>query len=145
MKQALALSLGILLLGAAPRGGGDASKDDLKKLQGKWKAVERIIDGKKIEAQGHWTISGNEITYDTDPDVKAVFKLDAGTKPKSLDFDHIAKDPTKTIKGFKCIYEIVGDTFKLCVQVNEGKDRPKTFDSKEGSGHNLHVMKRVKD
>jgi hypothetical protein len=49
-----------------------------------------------------------------------------------------------TPKGVKGIYEIDGDTLRICV-AKKGKERPKTFESKEGSGHVLTVMKRVKD
>jgi erythromycin esterase len=145
MKQAPALVIGILLLATFARGAGDAGREDLKKLQGKWKPVERVADGTKVDPKGGWTISGNELSYDTHPGVKAVFKLDPTTSPKSFDFDHVSRDPKEASKGFKGIYEIDGDTFKLCVQSKAGKERPQTFESKEGSGQVLHIMKRVKD
>jgi uncharacterized protein (TIGR03067 family) len=46
-------------------------------------------------------------------------------------------------KTFRGIYEFGGDTRKVCL-APEGKDRPKEFSSKAGSGHILAVLKRVK-
>ena len=124
---------------------GDATKEDLKRMQGKWKFVERIIDGKKVDQKATWTFSGNEIIYGPDSDRRAVLKLDATTKPKTFDFDHVSKDG-KIIDKVLGIYEIEGDTFKICVTIpGKSAARPKAFESKEGSGHTLTVLQRVKD
>jgi uncharacterized protein (TIGR03067 family) len=146
MKRAAVLLVGLLFLGASVQGAGDATKDDLKRLEGKWKFVERVIDGKKGDLKGTWTITGNKLSYASDSDVWAVLHLDATTKPKTFDFDHDSKDPKKAEKGIKGIYAIDGDTLKVCVAIpGKAKDRPKSFESKEGSGLALTVLKRVKD
>ena len=143
MKRAVAFFLGLLFFGASLGSSGDAGKDELKKLQGNWQFVTRILDGKKGDTKDAvWTISGNEITYGPNATVRAVFKLDATTKPKKFDFDDVAKDPTQGKKGIKGIYEIDGDTLKICVATKG--ERPKAFESKEGSGDVLTVLKRVK-
>jgi uncharacterized protein (TIGR03067 family) len=145
MKQPAGFVIGLLSLCSFAYGGGDTNKDDLKQLQGKWEFVERIIDGKKGDLKGTWTITGNEISYAPNSTVKAVFKLNATTKPKSLEYDDVSKDPkVVTPKGLQGIYEIDGDTLRICV-AKQGKERPKTFESKEGSGHVLTVLKRVKE
>src|SRR5687767_11515714 len=115
MKRSAAL-IGLLSLCAFAYGGGDTNKDDLKKLEGTWEFVERIIDGKQGDLKGTWTITGNEISYGPNPIVKAVIKLNATTKPKSLDYDDVSKDPeTVTRKDGEGIYEIDGDTLRICV------------------------------
>jgi uncharacterized protein (TIGR03067 family) len=43
------------------------------------------------------------------------------------------------------IYELKGDTLKLCIPNKPGSSRPKAFDSPEKSGIGLFVLKRVKD
>jgi hypothetical protein len=47
----------------------------------------------------------------------------------------------RTLRG---IYEIEGDTQKVCLPLEEGAGRPKEFTSKPGSGHLLQVFKREK-
>jgi uncharacterized protein (TIGR03067 family) len=42
------------------------------------------------------------------------------------------------------IYEIAGDDYKVCF-APPGKDRPKEFSSKPGSGYILQVWKRAKE
>lgn len=145
MRRSLILVLGLFFAGTLAHG-GDANKDDLKLLQGEWKFVERVIDGKKGELEGTWKIVGNEIIYGPDSKVKAVFKIDATKKPKTFDFDHVSKDPKQEQKGILGIYEVDGDTFRLCVVI-PGKEveSPKAFESKEGSGHTYTLLKRVKD
>src|SRR5436309_1404709 len=111
MKRSAAFLIGLLSLCSFAYGGGDTNKDDLKKLEGKWEFSERIIDGKQGDLKGTWTITGNEITYGPNRIVKAVIKLNATTKPKSLDYDDVSKDPeVVTQKGVEGIYEIDGDT-----------------------------------
>jgi uncharacterized protein (TIGR03067 family) len=137
--------LGFLFFGAFVSSAGDASKEDLKRMQGKWKFVERIIDGKKGDQKGTWTFSGNEIIYGPDANIRAVLKIDAATKPKTFDFDHVSKDG-KVMEKIMGIYDIEGDTFKICVTIpGKSAARPKAFESKEGSGHTLTVLQRVKD
>jgi uncharacterized protein (TIGR03067 family) len=46
-------------------------------------------------------------------------------------------------KTFQGIYEIKADTLKTCWG-EAGKERPKTFESKEGSKRELDVLKRAK-
>jgi len=49
-------------------------------------------------------------------------------------------DKGKTLLG---IYELSDDAYKVCFAA-PGKDRPTEFNSKEGSGNRLIVMKREK-
>jgi uncharacterized protein (TIGR03067 family) len=149
MRRAVALFFGFFFCGALASGAGDAGKnagkEDHKRLLGTWKLVERIIDGKKVDQKGTWTFSGNQILYGPDAAVHAVFKLDATKRPRTLDFDHVAKDG-KILDMVLGIYELEGDTLKLCVSIPGKSDvRPRTFESKEGSGHTLTVLQRVKD
>jgi len=49
--------------------------------------------------------------------------------------------PNKGKKAF-AIYELDGDTFKICT--GEGNKRPAAFATKEGSGFSLMVWKRAR-
>jgi uncharacterized protein (TIGR03067 family) len=148
MRRAVALFLGVFLCGALACGAADAGKktgkEDHKRLLGEWEYVEQIIDGKKVDQKGTWTFSGNQILYGPDAKVHAVFKLDATKRPRTFDFDHVAKDG-KIVDKVLGIYELEGDTLKLCVSIPGKSDaRPRAFESKEGSGHTLTVLRRVK-
>jgi uncharacterized protein (TIGR03067 family) len=65
--------------------------------------------------------------------------LDPTTKPKSIDAKATAgpyKD--KTLLG---IYRLRGDEFTVCFAA-PGKERPKNFTTKSGTGTFVHVWKR---
>src|SRR5687767_5023211 len=143
MNRAMPICFGFFFLAALVSGAGDAGTEDLKRLQGKWQFVERIVDGKRVDIKSTWTISGDEISYGPESGVWAVFKLDGTTKPKTIDINPISKlDPKNVGKTLKGIYEIDGDTFKLCGPIEAGaKERPTAFESKEGSGVTLLVLK----
>lgn len=73
--------------------------------------------------------------------VAGTFTIDATAKPKNLEFI-----PGQDIdKGKTChgIYELDGDTYKVCF-APPGKERPKEFAAKPGSGYTLHIWKREK-
>ena len=75
--------------------------------------VERIVEGSKIDVPITYAISGNEITYSTNPEVRGVFKLDPTTRPKTFDLDVVSKDG-KVGDKWMGIYAIEGDTLKIC-------------------------------
>ena len=145
MRRAVALFVAVLCSGASVIGASDPGKDDLKKLQGKWQVVSQIRDGKplKVEKGSVWSFSGNRNLFGGDgKDVYDVIKLDASKTPRWLDFNEVRGIETR--KGLQGIYEIDGDSLKLCVAL-PGNKRPKTFESKENSGHVLTVLKRITD
>jgi len=75
-------------------------------------------------------------------DVRAqgTFTLDPAKKPKTMDATlKEGKDAGKTVLA---IYELKGDTFKVC-RAPTGKDRPDKFAAESGSGVTLSVWKRV--
>jgi uncharacterized protein (TIGR03067 family) len=129
---------------------GADSKDDLaklaemKKFEGTWQLVSAETDGKKapeeqvkqirvVIANGkHSVFFGDNKVVDGIP-----FNIDSATTPKSVT-DTLPDG--MTIKG---IYELDGDSLKSCVAA-AGKDRPKEFTGKAGSGQTLRMFKRVK-
>ena len=121
----------LYVLQRPPKKRDDASKDDLKKLQGRWQPVTIISNGElqKPEKRSIWVISGNKVFY---PSFKTEdeIKLDPSKTPKEID---IRVEGDKTFEG---IYAIEEDRLKLCIDV-EGKGRPSAFESKPGSGHRL--------
>jgi uncharacterized protein (TIGR03067 family) len=125
----------------------DASKKDLDALQGDWVAVTQVVDGQKgsdDETQSLFRTvkdNGYTVSFFDKPVGKGTFTIDATKKPKTID----ARPATaaKDAPAMLGIYEIDGDTFRVCF-ARAGQERPKEFESKADSGHTLTVWKREK-
>jgi uncharacterized protein (TIGR03067 family) len=131
------------LIGAAPQ---DAAKDDLKKMDGTWTLVSGEEEGQKLSDSTLKTakavIKGDKHDVKVgDKTYVGTHKVDPSKKPKTID----AMDTEGTNKGKTSlgIYELKDDEFKVCF-APPGKERPKEFTTKAGSGNILHVWKREK-
>jgi len=128
----------------------DAVKKDLAALKGTWTAVSAERDGKKLTDE---QLKGVTLVYDGAgrASVKkadqllfdGTIKIDPAKKPKTLDATQTSEGENKG-KTFLGIYEIEGDTLRICSAEPAGKDRPAEFSSKPGSGFFLRVYKREK-
>jgi uncharacterized protein (TIGR03067 family) len=141
----------LLLAGALPAAAADpkddAIKEELKKLEGTWTPVSIENDGQKADPEqvkklklvikdGKWTVYINDKVS-----TRATFTIDPTKKHKTLDM-------TGTMGGDKgqkylAIYQLDGDNLKVCI--GDTKTRPKAYDAKTGSRHQLEVWKRVKE
>jgi uncharacterized protein (TIGR03067 family) len=137
---------GLLLAGAdAP---SDDVKKEMEKFQGTWSLTAITRDGEEVPAEElaelRLVIKGDKRVVKAGDEVKSqsTYKLDPTKKPKAIDVT-MSEGPLagRTLPG---IYEIEGDTQKLCLTLEEGAERPKEFTSKPGSGHLLQVFKREK-
>jgi uncharacterized protein (TIGR03067 family) len=147
----LATALLVMVVAQSP---DEAAKAEMKKMEGTWRLVSAISDGKPrpddrlkaitiaIKADGTWVENDGKETFE------ATFTVDPAKSPKTANF----VNKSGSMKGITCleIYEIDGDTMKLCfVSVPTGKEstkeRPSKFASEAGSGHYLCVMKREKN
>ncbi len=139
----------VLIAGVAyGRPDDDAAKKEMAKMEGDWTLASGERDGMPIPEEFaktmRRTIKGEEFTVTREGEtiVKGKFTIDPTKKPKTIDVtftDGQLKD--KSTLG---IYELEGDTFKLCYAAPDSKERPKEFSAKEGSGHTLAVWKRQK-
>ncbi len=135
----------ILLLGA------DASKDEaikkeLAQAEGVWAIVSIELEGEKLPEEvlkgAQITIKGTSYGMKLGDGMESgSFKIDPAAKPKSMDILP-AEGPHKG-QTLLAIYEVNGDDLKMCIAL-PGKDRPKEFVSKAGSGHVLEILKRQK-
>jgi uncharacterized protein (TIGR03067 family) len=119
---------------------------DATQLNGTWVLVRGEQDGKPLPEDA---IQGIKMVIDGDKYTLIVggermvstLHLDPTKKPKSIDAKATGgpyKD--KTLLG---IYRIEGDEFTVCFAA-PGKERPKDFTTKSGTGTFVHVWKRHK-
>jgi uncharacterized protein (TIGR03067 family) len=128
----------------------EAFKKELAALKGTWRPVSVEVDGMKIPEE---RLKEAFITRDETGKVKGwrgdqlvmegfVKKIDLTKKPRTIDSEITEGDNKgKTILG---IYELDGDTFRVCVALPGTDERPKEFSAKAGSGCALMVYKREK-
>jgi uncharacterized protein (TIGR03067 family) len=143
MVSTLILSLAI----AAP-----ALKDPPKNandLTGEWVVESSTANGRPRPAgresqryffasDGTWTVFRGERKLSGD----RAYRVDVTTDPPniSLKYDAAEQDGPEALGIFK----VVGDTLTLCYSRTGGARRPTTFESPEGSGVNLMILKRAK-
>jgi uncharacterized protein (TIGR03067 family) len=138
MKVVLALGVAFLFVVAAVQA-GDASKDDLKKLEGSWVREKGDL---KTELKFK---KDSTFTFTLGPDIfKGKFKVDASKKRKEMDLT-ITEGKEYKDKTAHAIYELDGDVLKWCVSEPGKESRPTEFPAKEAEGKNLFLtLKRVK-
>ena len=124
---------------------GAAQADDLKDMAGTWKVESAEAGGQKLESDDVKEIVV-KITGDR-YEVRIKDKIDGGTlkldekqKPKTMDATDTEGDDIG--KVVKAIYELSGDTLKVCYAL-EG-ERPTEMATKEGSPAVLLIYKREK-
>jgi uncharacterized protein (TIGR03067 family) len=125
----------------------DAIKKEYDKFEGTWKMESFMMDGKpspsKDFADFKMTLKGDTFTTEgAEGKSSGTYKIDPTKKPKTLDitFSTGANDGV-TMLG---VYELDGDTYKVCLPTAPGAERPKELASKEGSGLVFEVFKRIK-
>jgi uncharacterized protein (TIGR03067 family) len=142
--MSVVLVLGVGLAAEAPA--EDAAKKEYTRFEGTWKIVSVEVEGAKQEEgllkNARIILKGDKFTFKQgDMSTPGTFKVDVTTKPRTIDVTFTGgPDKGQTLHG---IYELDGDTYKVCLAM-PGKDRPKEFVSKPGSGHVLEVLKREK-
>ena len=117
---------------------------DATRLNGTWVLVRGEQEGKPLPedaTQGiKMVIDGDKHTLIVGSDkMVSTHLLDPTTTPKSIDAK-ATEGPYKdmTLLG---IYRIRGDEFTVCFAA-PGKERPKNFTTKSGTGTFVHVWKR---
>jgi len=149
MKRNVLAIIVVGLLVAADFPKDAATKKDFDALQGTWVLVSGERDGKKLSEETakntKLAVAGFKFLFVEGGEIgtasEGMFTLDATKKPKQTD-STATKGPDKG-KVFLGIYDIEGDMHKVCF-APPGKERPKEFSSKEGSGHIFQVWKREK-
>jgi uncharacterized protein (TIGR03067 family) len=151
-RLAVSILLGILALVAAGQAGDDAKqkaiKDTWQKRNGTWEPVSFVNDGKEtpVPKDGKFVLVYKDETYTDLYEGKVVgeglSKVDPTQDPKALDILPKVGAGQKQMT-ILAIYELKDDELRVCM-VGPGKERPKEFSAKEGSGQMLFTFKRLK-
>ena len=148
MRVCLALVLFALpaALAEAPAGKKESAKEALRRLQGAWVPLKAELGGAPFPAKAleglRLVIKGN--TYrvragkETD---EGVLELMPEKTPPAMDVKG-TEGPNKG-KSFPAIYEVKGDTLRVCYDL-EGKERPREFKTAKGKKHFLVTYERHK-
>lgn len=145
MKTRLLMIPAVALLIAADQPPDPLSKKDLHRLQGTWKLVSAMQDGKALpeEKVKKTTIVFKDDTFrfpgsaEYATSRQGTIKIDATKTPRQMDAISTEKE---VMAG---IYELNGDNYKVCF-APVGKPRPDELTSKPGSGYILQVWQRQK-
>ena len=122
---------------------------DLKKMEGKWKAVVHEADGKPTPKEETDKVDTTLVVKDGKYEIyfagkfadRGTIKLDPTKKPKQIDVTgEEGTDKGKTMKG---IYEIDADHMQVCF-AQAGSERPTEFKTKEGTFQVLLKYTRIK-
>jgi uncharacterized protein (TIGR03067 family) len=125
----------------------EANAKEYRVFEGTWRIVAMQIGGKDFPAEAFKNslliFKGRDFTaINHRATTRGSFLVDTTKSPKTMDIT-IIDGPAKGAI-YKNIYELKGDTYKLCGTSTAGKDRPKDFESKSDNGYIVQVLKREK-
>ena len=140
-RKLLAFSLIVVLASAVSLN----AEEKKKGFVGTWVPTEGQLNGEKlpedflksiklvIAADNKYSATAGEQTE------TGTFKVDDAKKPTTMDI--VPGDGPKKGETVLAIYEMKGDTMKVCYSL-EGKERPKEFTSTADNKHLVFVYKR---
>jgi uncharacterized protein (TIGR03067 family) len=123
----------------------DDKADEWKGLKGTWKVEKAVLRGEDTtDAFKSAVLTMEEGKYTVDfagGQDKGTITLDTVKKPKQMTI--VGTDGPNKGKTLPAVYELDGDTLKICYQL-EGKDPPAGLESKAGTSTLSIVYKREK-
>jgi uncharacterized protein (TIGR03067 family) len=156
-RNATTLSVAALLVAGfvSPDSRGDAPEstfsNELKAMAGTWTPIFLENNGfkaSKQDLQGIQWLRNADGTWTMQRDNKtvvwwAVKTIDATKKPKTIDIEITAGEYKGVV--YQGIYELDGDTLRICFALPDRTGRPTEFSAHQGSICALSVFKRQKD
>ena len=144
--------MGTALLGLALAVGAPNLKDREKapSLIGEWEVESMGTNGNQTPTNpglrytftddGQWLIHRNG--KETSTGVTRAFTVDPKRRPPAVDL--VINTKAATTSRLVGIYKIEGDTLTIVGTRAKGAERPTAFETPEGSGLTIYVMKRAK-
>ncbi len=130
---------------------GQNTDAELQRFQGTWVLISAEMNGKKVNdthvKQSRITFVGDKVEVITphqhkEKIIASVVKLDPTKNPKEMHW--VRSTGPNAGNTTIAIYEFEGtDQYKICFDP-ASSGVPKTFGTKEGTGHIWHTWKRVK-
>jgi uncharacterized protein (TIGR03067 family) len=149
MHPLMILAVGLLIAADAPK--ENATKNEMKKLEGTWRIVSVGSKGKKEPADYSkrftYTFKGDTVRFlgdNTTPgaDLEYTYTLDATKSPKQIDMKLVKSSDNKGLGQVqRAIYVLEGNTLKMCAGE---KKRPTGFAGTAKSQAALVILKREK-
>ncbi len=141
MRWHVVLVLTVGLLRGADEPKDDAVKKDWKGLQGNWAVVSIEVNGIKVPDD---KIGGRNAAFKGDQysihDFRLTVTIDPTKRPKTIDM--VGKDGNGNPLSMVGIYDLEGDTLKICFAKPSTKVRPIQFETKPQTGESLIAYKR---
>jgi uncharacterized protein (TIGR03067 family) len=141
-----------LIAPSSPRGmrsglAAASDRDDRHRLQGTWEGIRVERDGKPVyqgaaAGQAKVRFVGDAVTFeDQGARLGGTFVVDQHRTPKTFDLTVIEAGLSVTYPAG--IYQLSGDTFRLCVAFPSAT-RPTSFETSPGSGRTLFIYRRTR-
>jgi uncharacterized protein (TIGR03067 family) len=111
-------------------------KTDADLIQGTWAVATVELEGNQLKdgffyaSVKDWklTFKDGSLSNANVPDFKATYTLAADKKPQTLNIVVQGEEKKKGVM----LYELKGDTLRLCVNTTKEDEQPNEFDSKNG-------------
>ena len=137
----------MVLVVSCPCALAEPPKKDHDLLQGRWVMAALEVNGKLVPEErlrdAFLEIKGDKyITTTKNRSIETRFTLDPSKKPKTIDM--VFTDGEKKGKVHKGIYELTGDTLKICRGLEANQERPTELATWPGTNVFLVTWKRVK-
>jgi uncharacterized protein (TIGR03067 family) len=127
--------------GAAPSLPEAVVKEDMQKLQGRWNVASIEVNGAPVPedkmGDPRAVIEGDRYAIH---DFRLTIKIDPTKTPKAIDMD--GKDGNGKPLAMAGIYDVEGDTLRICFAKPGQKQRPATFETRGNPGASLVVYRR---
>lgn len=144
MKPIAGLFALLVAVATCPTARGDAAADDWKKLIGTWKVDAATLNGDDAKAalkDAVLTIEEGKYKLRLGNTDAGTLAIEPGKTPKQMTIT--GTDGPNKGKTFPAIYEIDGDTLKICYAL-QAKESPKEFRSTAENKTLLVTYKRDK-
>ena len=145
LHGALFLTAALLLAADTPK-----SSTDHDKIQGVWKITSSRENGQEPQGERKERMEKVRVRFTADKVIfgegeekqEGTYKLDPAKQPPTIEVTTLS-GPNKG-KKTNGIYKLDGDTLKVCMSIEDGKEAPADFTAEADSGRALFTLERIK-